>query len=88
MTFVPSVALRSITESSVTTYGLGLGVERELAADTVCIVTYHDLNDELAEYLAQHHGDATFNVHVIGNANGTDTIQAAIHSAAKHTRVM
>ena len=88
VTFLPAMALRRITESDVTVYGLGLGVERVVQADTVCIVTFHDLNDELATYLAEEHGDASFSVHVIGNANGTDTIQAAIRSASKATRTM
>ena len=38
-----------ITESDVTVYSLGLHAERTYEADTVCIVTFHDLNDELEE---------------------------------------
>ena len=86
--FVPAMAIKTITESAVTAYGLGLGHERTFDADTVCIVTYHSPNDELADYLAAEHGDSGFDVHVIGNAGGTDSIQAAIHSAAKVTRAM
>lgn len=86
--FVPAMALRRISGADVTGYSLGLGAERSFDADTVCIVTFHDLNDELATYLADEHGDAGFAVHVIGNANGTDTIQAAIRSASKVTRAM
>lgn len=85
--FVPAMALRRITESDVTVYGLGLKAERTYAADTVCIVTFHDLNDELATHLTEH-VDGAFAVHVIGNAAGTDTIQAAIRSASQVTRSM
>jgi len=84
--FVPAMAIRAITETSVTAYGLGLGRERTFDADTVCIVTYHTPNDELARYLADRHANASFQVHVVGNANGTDSIQAAIHSAASAAR--
>jgi NADPH-dependent 2,4-dienoyl-CoA reductase/sulfur reductase-like enzyme len=84
--FVPAMALRRITESDVTVYSLGLGAERTYAADTVCIVTFHDLNDELATYMSAEHMDSDFTVHVIGNAAGTDNIQAAIRSASKLTR--
>lgn len=86
--FIPSMAIREITPSAVTAYGLGLGHERTFEADTVCIVTYHTPNDELAGYLAEHHDDQPFNVHVVGNANGTDTIQTAIHSASAITRTL
>lgn len=86
--FVPAMALRRITESDVTVYSLGLGAERTYEADTVCIVTFHDLNDELATYMSAEHMDSDFTVHVIGNAAGTDNIQAAIRSASKVTRSM
>jgi 2,4-dienoyl-CoA reductase-like NADH-dependent reductase (Old Yellow Enzyme family)/thioredoxin reductase len=86
--FVPAMAIRRITPTEVVAYGLGLGHERSFAADTVCIVTYHTPNDELAEHLRSHHGDAGFGVHVIGNADGTDSIQAAIRTAADLTRAM
>ena len=86
--FVPAMALRRITETDVTAYGLGLGAERTFEADTVCIVTFHDLNDELATFLAEAHADAPYAVHVIGNAAGTDSIHAAIATAAVVTRTM
>ena len=86
--FVPAMALRQITESDVTVYSLGLHAERTYPADTVCIVTFHDLNDELGTHLATEHADAPFHVHVVGNATGTDTIQAAIRSASTATRSM
>ncbi|MGA9278141.1 FAD-dependent oxidoreductase [Ilumatobacter sp.] len=94
LTFVPSVAIREISDTQVTTYGLGLGHEQVFDADTVCIVTYHDPNDELAEHLENHAtgrspaAEAGPTVHVIGNANGTDTIQTAIRGAADITRTM
>ena len=86
--FVPAMALKRITDTAVTAVGLGLGRETTFDADTVCIVTYHDLEDELATHLVDDHLDAGFTVHLIGNANGTDSIQGAIHSAAAVTRSM
>jgi NADPH-dependent 2,4-dienoyl-CoA reductase/sulfur reductase-like enzyme len=88
VTFVPTMALRRITDTAVTAAGLGSGRERTFPADTVCIVTYHDLNDDLAGHLVAVHADAPFTVHLIGNANGTDSIQGAIHGAAAVTRTM
>jgi hypothetical protein len=83
--FVPSMAIRSISPTSVAAYGLGNALERTFEADTVCIVTYHEPNDGLVEHLA-HLDDLPFSVTTIGNANGTDSIQEAIHSAARATR--
>jgi hypothetical protein len=80
--------LRRITDTDVVAYGLGLGRERSFPADTVCIVTFHDLNDDLAAHLRAEHADAGFGVHVIGNADGGDSIQAAIRSAAELTRTL
>jgi len=85
--FVPAMALRRITETEVITSSLGLAAERVFDADTVCIVTFHDLNDDLARHLTDK-VRADFDVHVVGNAAGTDTIQAAIRSASKATRSM
>ena len=84
--FVPSMAIRSIDATSITAYGLGNSLERTFEADTVCIVTYHEPNDELVEYLTARFDDLPFAVTTIGNANGTDSIQQAIHSAARATR--
>ncbi len=86
--FVPAMALRRITETAVTAVGLGLGRETTFDADTVCIVTYHDLEDALATHLVDEHLDEGFTVHLIGNANGTDSILGAIHGAAAITRTM
>ena len=84
--FVPSMAIRSIDATSISVYGLGNELERTFEADTVCIVTYHEPNDELVEYLTAGSDDLPFAVTTIGNANGTDSIQQAIHSAAWATR--
>jgi 2,4-dienoyl-CoA reductase-like NADH-dependent reductase (Old Yellow Enzyme family)/thioredoxin reductase len=86
VTFVPSMAIRSIDARSITAYGLGNSLERTFEADTVCIVTYHEPNDGLVEYLTAAFDDLPFAVTTIGNANGTDSIQQAIHSAARATR--
>ncbi len=86
--FVPSMAIRSIDADSITAYGLGNALERTFEADTVCIVTYPEPNDGLGEYFAAEHGDLPFTVTTIGNADGTDSIQQAIHSAARATRNM
>ncbi|WP_420452088.1 FAD-dependent oxidoreductase [Ilumatobacter sp.] len=86
--FVPAMALKRITEDSVTAVGLGLGRETTFDADTVCIVTYHDLEDELATHLVDEHPDAGFTVHLIGDADGGDSIHGAIRSAAAVTRTM
>lgn len=85
--FVASMALRRITPTAVEAYGLGNELTRTFPADTVCIVTYHEPNDGLAAHLAEQ-ADAPFALHVIGNANGTDTIFDAIHGAAAVTRMM
>ncbi|MEO1059874.1 MAG: FAD-dependent oxidoreductase [Actinomycetota bacterium] len=84
VTFVPAMSLRRITETEVIAAGLGRGRERSYAADTVCIVTYHDRNDELAAHL----DGGPFGVHVVGNAVGTDTIQAAVRSGATVARAL
>jgi 2,4-dienoyl-CoA reductase-like NADH-dependent reductase (Old Yellow Enzyme family)/thioredoxin reductase len=84
--FVPSMAIRSIGATSITAYGLGNTLERTFEADTVCIVTYHEPNDELIEYLMSRSDDLPFAMTAIGNANGTDSIQHAIHSASRATR--
>ena len=56
-------------------------------ADTVVIVSYHDCNSELADYLrAEMAGqpDAPpFNMHLVGDVNGTNSIMAAIHAGAQ-----
>ncbi len=85
--FVPSMAVREITPDAVISRGLGNDLQRTFSADTVCIVTYHTPNDELATYLREHCADA-FGVHVVGDADGSDTIQAAIRTAASVARTI
>jgi NADPH-dependent 2,4-dienoyl-CoA reductase/sulfur reductase-like enzyme len=89
VSFVPAMSLRRITAGEVVAATLGLGAERVVEADTVCIVTHHDLNDELATHLVTGPaGGAGFGVHLIGAADGGDSILAAIHQAAAVTRSM
>ena len=80
--FVPAMALRSITPTHVEVHGIGNDLCRTLPADTVVIATFHEPNDELADHLAGH----GFGVHVVGDANGTDSIPPAIPGAAAIAR--
>ncbi len=80
--FVPFMALREITPTQVIARGIGNELVRSFPADTVVIATFHDPNAELADHLRS----AGLNVHLAGNVNGTDSIQAAVHSAAAITR--
>ena len=80
--FVPAMAIRAITPTVVIARGIGNDLEKTFAADTVVIVSYHDSNRELADHL---HG-RDFGVHLVGDVNGTNSIQAAIHSAAAVAR--
>ncbi|HET6873335.1 MAG TPA: hypothetical protein VFH70_01055 [Acidimicrobiales bacterium] len=76
--FVPAMALSSVSRDEVVAHGLGDGRQRRFGADAVVIVTYHQPNAELADYLE---ADGV-RVHRAGNVNGTDSIQAAIREAA------
>ena len=82
----PAVALREITPEAVVTRDLGTYTERSFDADTVVIVSYHDCNSELADYLqAKMSGQSDappFNMHLVGDVNGTNSIMAAIHAGA------
>ena len=78
ITFVPAMAIRAITPSVVVARCIGNDLERTFAADTVVIVSFHEPNDDLAEHLRGH----GFGVHLVGDVNGTSSIQAAIHGAA------
>ena len=82
--FVPAMALQEITPDAVVVRGIGNELRRTFPADTVVIATYHEPNAELADHLR----DAGLTVHVVGNATGTDTIQAAIHGAAAICRTI
>lgn len=80
--FVPGMALRRIEADCVVVRGVGVDVERTLPADTVVLVSYHEPNLGIVEHLAGHR----FGVHLAGDVNGTDSIQAAIHGAAAIAR--
>ena len=84
--FAPAVALRAITPEAVLTRDLGTYTERSFEADTVVIVSYHDCNNELADYLKAEMSDQPdtppFNMHLVGDVNGTNSIMAAIHAGA------
>ncbi len=82
--FVPSMALREITATEVVVRGIGNELGRTFPADTVVIATYHEPNAEITDYLRE----AGLNVHLAGNVNGTDTIQAAVHGAAAVARAL
>ena len=82
--FVPSMALREITATEVIVRGIGNELVRTFPADTVVIATYHEPNSEITDYLRE----AGLNVHLAGNVNGTDTIFAAVHSAANIARAL
>ncbi len=82
--FVPSMALREITATEVIARGIGNELVRTFPADTVVIATYHEPNAEITDYLRA----AGLNVHLAGNVNGTDTIQAAVHGAAAVARAL
>ena len=82
--FVPTMALRSITPTSVTAVGLGTEMVVSYPADTVVLASYNEPNRDLADLLV---GQA-FGVHVIGDAAGTSSIQAAIHGAAAVARAL
>ncbi len=82
--FVPSMALRRVTPTEVELRGIGNDLTRTLVADTVVIATYHEPDVELADHLRA----AGLSVHLAGNVNGTDSIQAAIHGAATIARAI
>jgi 2,4-dienoyl-CoA reductase-like NADH-dependent reductase (Old Yellow Enzyme family) len=84
VTFVPAMSLNSITDTHVVAGGRGNDLVRTFAADTVVIVSYHLPNVDIADHLHAH----GFGVHLAGNVNGTDSIQAAIHGAAAIARRM
>ncbi|WP_419926225.1 FAD-dependent oxidoreductase [Candidatus Poriferisocius sp.] len=85
--FTPAVALREITPEAVMTRDLGTYNERGFDADTVVIVSYHDCNNELADYLRAEMSDRSdapkFTMHLVGDVNGTNSIMAAIHAGAR-----
>jgi NADH:flavin oxidoreductase / NADH oxidase family/Nitroreductase family len=64
--------------------GIGNDLVRTFASDTVVIATYHEPNAELAGYLRA----AGLRVHLAGNVNGSDNIQAAVHGASAIARAL
>ena len=82
MLFVPSMALRAITATEVVAVGLGNAFVRTFPADTVVLATFHEPNRELADLITGR----GFGVHLVGDVNGTSSIQAAIHGAAAVAR--
>ena len=85
--FTPAVALREITPESVVTRDLGTYTERSFEADTVVVVSYHHCNSDLAYYLRTEMSGQTdtppFNMHLVGDVNGTNSIMAAIHAGTQ-----
>lgn len=89
--FTPAVALREITPEAVVARDLGTYGERSFEADTVVVVSYHECNSDLADYLRGEmfgqqpatRWDHRFNMHLVGDVNGTDSIMAAIHAGAR-----
>ena len=85
--FTPAVALREIAADTVITRDLGTHKERRVEADTVVIVSYHHCNSDLADYLRaemlDQPGTAPFNMHLVGDVNGTNGIMAAIHAGTQ-----
>jgi 2,4-dienoyl-CoA reductase-like NADH-dependent reductase (Old Yellow Enzyme family) len=57
---------------------------RILPARTVVLVTYNQPNRELADYL----DDGDWNVHLIGDVTGSNSLMAAIHQAAELARAL
>ena len=90
--FTPAVALREIAADTVITRDLGTHKERTVEADTVVIVSYHRCNSELADYLRTEMSGQTdtppFNMHLVGDVNGTNSIMAAIHAGVQIGRTI
>lgn len=90
--FTPAVALREITPGTVIARDLGTYAERSFEADTVVIVSYHDCNSDLADYLRAEMSETPdaprFNMHLVGDVNGTNSIMAAIHAGARVGRMI
>ena len=77
-----NVALREITPTHVVLRGIGHDRVWSMPADTVVLVGYHEPNREIADHLT----GGPFRVQLIGDVNGTNSIQAAIHAAAAVAR--
>ncbi len=91
--FVPAVVLREITpvdekgRGVVVARDLGTDRERSFEADTVVVVSYHHCNRELADHWdtdgSNRQPCPRFNLHLVGDVNGTNSIMAAIHAGAQ-----
>ncbi|WP_420638212.1 FAD-dependent oxidoreductase [Candidatus Poriferisocius sp.] len=93
--FTPAVALEEITApgtdgfGTVVTGDLGTGRKRSFDADTVVVVSYHHCNRELADWTAADRSDTgSYNLHLVGDVNGTNSIMAAIHAGARVGRAI
>ncbi len=82
--FLPAVALREVTPTTVELSSLGTGRVRTLPADTVAIVSYHQPNDDISACLE----GGPWGLHRVGSVTGTDSILAAVHSASAVARVI
>ena len=60
--------------------------KRRLQANTVALISYNHPNRELGDYLAGQTTETKPKIHTIGDASGTNGIQAAIHQAANLIR--
>ncbi len=60
--------------------------KRRLQANTVALISYNHPNRELGDYLAGQITETKPKIHTIGDASGTNGIQAAIHQAANLMR--
>ncbi|MEC7578609.1 MAG: hypothetical protein VYD35_05535, partial [Actinomycetota bacterium] len=60
--------------------------KRRLQANTVALISYNHPNRELGDYLAGQITETKPKIHTIGDASGTNGIQAAIHQAANLIR--
>ena len=82
--FLPTSAVRRITQDAVHVEVVGTERPRILPADTVVVCGFNSSNRELADALA----GSSFPVHVVGDANGSRTIQLAVRDAALIARVV
>ncbi|QIX53875.1 FAD-dependent oxidoreductase [Rhodococcus sp. DMU1] len=84
-TFVPHMGIDEITPVEVRATPLGTSRTMTFAADTVVLTGYRTPERELADYLTD---ECNLNVHVVGDANGGQTLQEAIHQAATLVRTL
>jgi thioredoxin reductase len=82
--FLPTSAVRRITQDAVHVEVVGTERPRILPADTVVVCGFNSSNRELADALA----GSSFPVHVVGDANGSRTIQVAVRDAALIARAV